>query len=333
MILVLIIISPTLYHLWASFGIRGLRFYFIDNNLGRVSGELAGSSTDLFFYMYNLLWAFLPWTIPVFAGLAAEVRTWFRDRNLNIYSASLLGSTLALFLVYSIARGKAPSYLMMLVPPLSVVAAGRVQHFTGWGTALKSRLIYLHCFMLAVMVLLMFASVHITQENNWFLFGAITATSVIVMLFFLKAEKATVKRLMFISLVIAAAFNLYLNTVLLPELFGYQGARQALQLFKEHRTPEGVLKTLHLEEYELYYWADVPVRDFESWKDFYEFLEREEPWVYTNYIGLPVVQELTESIDSVFVIPQRGMNELIFQFLNPATREKSLTNNYLIKVK
>ncbi|MFA5589028.1 MAG: glycosyltransferase family 39 protein, partial [Mariniphaga sp.] len=128
-LLVLLIISPALIHLWKNFGAAGIHFYFIDNNLGRVSGKVAGSSVDPFFYLYNMLWAFLPWTIILISGIAGEIKRWFVAKAKNIAGIALLLSVFVLFLVYSVARGKAPNYVMMFIPLLSVVAAGTVQHY------------------------------------------------------------------------------------------------------------------------------------------------------------------------------------------------------------
>lgn len=74
--IVLIIISPSLIHLYNSFGFVGLKFYFITNNFGRITGSYAGSSTDYFFYVHTLLWAFLPWTIIVVAAIYSTLKDW-----------------------------------------------------------------------------------------------------------------------------------------------------------------------------------------------------------------------------------------------------------------
>jgi 4-amino-4-deoxy-L-arabinose transferase-like glycosyltransferase len=332
-ILVLLIISPTLYHLYKSFGIHGLRFYFIDNNLGRVSGEVAGSSTDPFFYLYNLLWAFLPWTVPVMAGLTAEVRSWINKGNLHRFSASLLGSVLVLFIVYSIARGKAPNYLMMLMPPLAVVAAGRMQQFMLWSLKVKKILFGLHFLVLAILIVILILSGRLTDENNSVLLIVLVGLVLVLSVLFVKVSTEKLKQVVFFSLLSVGTLNLFLNTTVLPAFFDYQGAKQALNKFTINSSGKGILKNLHLEEYELFFEADIPVEPFYSWNDFYGFLESDEPWVYTDESGLQVVTELKPRLDSVFVIPQRGMNEFTFQFLNPKTRRESLKNNYLIKVK
>jgi len=42
---------------------------------------------------------------------------------------------------------------------------------------------------------------------------------------------------------------------------------------------------------------------------------------------------LAPRVDSVFVIPQQGMNEITLPFLWPPTRQSALNENYLIKIR
>jgi len=47
-IIALFVVSPSLIHLYKSFGTEGIRFFLITNNFGRISGGYAGSGTDFF---------------------------------------------------------------------------------------------------------------------------------------------------------------------------------------------------------------------------------------------------------------------------------------------
>ncbi len=122
-VIVLAVISPSLLFLYRSFGWTGIQFYFITNNVGRVSGEYAGSSTDPFFYLYNALWMFLPWTIFVFAAVFAEIKSWFSVGKWNLWGVSLLGSVLLYLIIISIARGKAPNYFLIVVSPIIIISS------------------------------------------------------------------------------------------------------------------------------------------------------------------------------------------------------------------
>ncbi|MFW6290419.1 MAG: ArnT family glycosyltransferase, partial [Mariniphaga sp.] len=332
--IVLLMISPTLYHLWESFGMEGIRFYFIDNNIGRVTGELTGTSTDPFFYSYNLLWAFLPWTVPVVAGLAAEVKTWFNRRNIHACSASLLGSVLVLFIVYSVARGKAPNYLMMLMPPLAVVAAGRVQHFSAWSSTLKSGIIYAQYVILGFMVLLLPVTWYFVMQadNPWFPVVLIVLV-VVLSLLFVGREPRSSHGMLHVSLVVAAAFNLYMNARVVPALFSWQGARQAVNIYQQDESAEKRLYSWDLEEYELFFMAPDSARNIATWEQMHEVMEKPGTWLYTNEWKHDEIVKMGFQIDTVYRIDQRGMNSVTLQILNAETREKSLEPNFLIKTK
>ena len=333
-VLILAVVSPTLFHLWQSFGIAGLRFYFIDNNLGRISGTVAGTSTDPFFYTYNLLWAFLPWTVPVLAGLAAEVKTWFNGRLFNHFSASLLGSVLVLFTIYSIARGKAPNYLMVLIPPLAVVAAGHVQYFEAWHSRVKSRMVYLHYFLLLLMLVIIFAAwFFVAGEKNTGLLIILVVAAFIFLVIFQNKENSHTNRLIYASLIVTATLNLYLNTTVIPYLFTYQGAHQAIAVFESQKTEGDRLYNWDLEEYELFFMAEDSVRNITSWEEMNEVMENSGTWIYTNEGKHNEIADMKFKIDTVYRFYQRGMNSISLEFLNSDIRAGSLKPQFLIKTK
>jgi len=332
-LIVLAVISPTLWHLFDSFGWEGIRFYFITNNLGRVTGEYAGSSTDPFYYLYNMLWAFLPWTIIVLAALYFEMKSWFSSVRINPARAGLLGSVLVLLFVYSISKGKAPHYFLIMVPPLALVAAGHLTAFKNMAIKKGRSFLCFQGLVLTIMFLLFIAVVFFFSEKITWLPVFLLAVLFVSAWLFTQKEKEGWRRLLFFSVLISGIFNVFLNAEFIPGLFSYQGARQALEIFEENKDSDDKLYNFALEEYELFFMAD-DAEDVKEPKRLYKLLEKEETWVYTNQIKYNDIKRSMEpKIDTVYVIHQRGMNELNRQFLNPATREKNLIPNYLIKAK
>ena len=330
-LLVPVIISPTLFHLWQSFGAEGLRFYFIDNNLGRVTGDFVGTSTDPFYYLYNLLWAFLPWTIIFLSALGGEIISWFYAPKPNKMSISIFVSILILFLIYSISRGKAPNYLMMFIPLLSVVAAGRMKYYLLWPSFLTNRLIYTQIFMLVLICALLFVSGYYIQESKisvpvLFLAGIMVLTSL-----YSVTDRNRWNRLLFSSVVVTALFNLFLNSQVIPFLFTYQGHSQALEIFEAHESDKKQLYNFDLEEYELFFNAKDTVRDIATWEQLHEAMEKSGTWVYTNERKHDEILNFGYKIDTVFKIRQRGMNNITFEFIDPLTRRYSLESHFLIK--
>jgi 4-amino-4-deoxy-L-arabinose transferase-like glycosyltransferase len=332
-LLVLVIISPALYHLWKSFGTEGLRFYFIDNNLGRVTGEVAGSSTDPFFYLYNLLWAFLPWTIIFIAALGGEIISWFYSPKRNKTGISIFGSVLVLFVVYSIARGKAPNYLMMFIPLLAVVAAGRMKYYLLWPSFLTNRLIYAQIFVLLLIGATLFYSEIKIMDSDYLIPALFVAGGIVLIGLYVVTDRNRWNRLLFSTVVVAALLNLFLNWQVIPFLFTYQGHRQAIEIFEQDDSAEKILYNFDLEEYELFFNAKDSVLQVKDWNELYKIMEKSDIWLYTNEIKYNDIMQMGYEIDTVYLIKQRGMNKMDFKFLNSNTREKTLDANYLIKTK
>ena len=128
-IITLIVILPSLIHLYNNFGTDGVKFFFITNNVGRITGEYAGSSTEWLFYGHTLLWAFLPWTLFVVVSFISEIKSWFIRKTEYGWSFYLLGSVLILLFILSVARGKAPNYFLITITPIAVVTANWLSRF------------------------------------------------------------------------------------------------------------------------------------------------------------------------------------------------------------
>jgi 4-amino-4-deoxy-L-arabinose transferase-like glycosyltransferase len=269
------VISPTLIHLYNSFGVDGIKFFFITNNFGRITGEYAGSSTDYFFYFHTLLWAFLPWTVFVVFALVSEIKNWFNSKIRNIWVIYLLGSVFVLFLILSIAKGKAPNYFLIAVSPIAVITGKWIEEI-------------------------------------------------------IKSGKFSFKKLLLYTTVIAGSLNLYMNAIVIPGLFEYQGARQVLKLYETQGSPQTQLFNFEVEDYNLFFYARQPVENIDNWEDFYQIIKNRGNWIYTNEIKYNDIIKMNYDIDTVYQIRQKGMNRIDLEFLNPKTREHSLKSNYLI---
>jgi hypothetical protein len=283
--------------------------------------------------LYNLLWAYLPWTIVFISALGGEIISWFYAPKPNKMSISIFGSVLVLFVVYSIARGKAPNYMMMFIPLLAVVAAGRMKYYLLWPSFLTNRLIYAQIFILLVFgALLAYSGIKIMESDMLkpalFLAGGIVLTGLYIV-----SDRNRWNRLLFSTVVVTAVFNLFLNTQVIPFLFSYQGHSQALKYFEAHESDKKQLYNFDLEEYELFFNANDQVRNITTWEELYKAMEKPGTWVYTDEDKFRHILFMGFPVDTVYEIKQRGMNQISREFLNSDTREKSLSFNYLIKSK
>lgn len=122
-------------------GVSGIRFFFWDSQFGRFfnTGPIKGSG-DPFFYFHTLLWAFLPWSLLLYAAIIRKCRrggdtaTGGADatdaaggglpRRAIPGDKICLGGALASFLVFSLSRFQLPHYLNILFPFFSILTAG-----------------------------------------------------------------------------------------------------------------------------------------------------------------------------------------------------------------
>jgi 4-amino-4-deoxy-L-arabinose transferase-like glycosyltransferase len=329
-VIAFIVISPSLLHLYNSFGVMGLKFFFITNNVGRVTGSYAGSSTDYFYAFHTILWAFLPWTIFVVAALYSTLKDWFLRNSDLKWSYYLLGGVLILLFILSIAKGKAPNYFMIAVAPISIVAANWISKFDSFSIKIKKRLLVLQTILIGL-ISASFIYILVVFTKGQILFSSISVVlylSVAIML--VKFKMNSFKKVILASVFGASILNLMLNVKILPDLFAYQGARQVLKLYEENNLPQTQLYNFELEEYNLFFYAKKPVENIDNWDVLYKTVATPGTWLYTNEIKLNDILSMDFNIDTVYQIRQRGMNRINLEFLNPATREQSLKTNYLI---
>lgn len=332
MLIVLVLISPSLLHLYKSFGLSGLKFYFIGNNVGRITGEVAGSSTDTIFYLHTFLWAFLPWTPVVIVALVKMAKTrmdGFIHRSLAI---GLIGSVMVLLLILSIAKGKAPNYFLITVAPFSVFAGWWLAGFIQVEQKKQQPLLLFYLVFAGLYTLFLVFAVWFSGGRALVLPLIVLLISGLCLLFVIQSKENKFSRLIAFLVFISAGLNLFLNTKVFPELAAYQGGRQVINMFETHKTQGDKLYNFVLEDYNLFFYATEKVENIEAWEEFYEVAATKGAWIYTHESKLKDILSMNYKIDTVYQIRQRGMNELNLEFLNPATRNQALKTNYLVVI-
>jgi 4-amino-4-deoxy-L-arabinose transferase-like glycosyltransferase len=127
---------PELYCLYVQFDLHpeklvfgrthvsGIRFFFWDSQFGRFfnTGPIKGSG-DPFFYFHTLLWAFLPWSLLLYAAMVQKCRRMAAAGASVAGDWICLGGALASFIVFSLSRFQLPHYLNILFPFFAILTA------------------------------------------------------------------------------------------------------------------------------------------------------------------------------------------------------------------
>lgn len=329
-LIVLVLISPSLLHLYKSFGLNGLKFYFISNNIGRITGEVAGSNTDYFFYLHTFLWAFLPWTPVVILALVKMAKTRLKGFENKEIIAGLLGSVLILLLILSIAKGKAPNYFLITVPVFAVFAGVWLADFERKTFVTQRKFIRFSLVFAGLYSLFFSFAVWFLSDRSLVLPLIILVVSGVGLFLVFKSERNISLRMILFLVIISAGLNLFLNAKVYPELAALQGGRQVLDLFEKHKKPGDKLYNFDLEDYNLFFYSREKVENIETWDEFYKIAATPGSWIYMHEIKMKDFLDMNIKMDMVYQVRQRGMNKVTLRFLNPKTRNQTLITSFLI---
>ena len=134
-VLTLFFTLPELYTLYQQFdlhtekiifgktGVSGVRFFFWDSQFGRFfnTGPIKGQGDKLFFF-HTLLWAFLPWSLLLFAAVGRVLGGFFQRKSVLPEYVSF-GSGLATFLLFSLSSFQLPHYMNIVFPFFAILTA------------------------------------------------------------------------------------------------------------------------------------------------------------------------------------------------------------------
>lgn len=135
------------------------------------------------------------------------------------------------------------------------------------------------------------------------------------------------------SVVAIIAINFALNTHISKQLFTYQSIIPACNVFNEQAAEGEMLNTYLSEHRELFFYAKTPGHFLYDSNDLQKQLSHSGDWIYTNDEGLEEIHKLGAEIKIVKSFKHRSLSKLSGKFMNPATREQSLKNMHLIKIR
>ncbi len=133
-VLIMIFTLPELYCLYEQFDLHpekvvfgqhtvsGIRFFYWDSQFGRFfnTGPIKGHG-DPTFFVHTTLWAFLPWSLLLFAAVFQFIRK--GTKNVQSQEWYCLCGSLLTFLVFSASQFQLPHYLNIVFPFFAILTA------------------------------------------------------------------------------------------------------------------------------------------------------------------------------------------------------------------
>jgi 4-amino-4-deoxy-L-arabinose transferase-like glycosyltransferase len=336
-VLILLFITPELYTLYAQFdahpekkvfdqtGVSGVRFFFWDSQFGRFfnSGPIKGKG-DPFFYFHTVLWAFLPWSILLYAAIIWRLRYFRKAISSNIEYITL-GTNVVTFLLFSLSRFQLPHYLNIIFPFFAILVA---QYFESRRSGSSIRFItttqVIICSLLAIAVILL----TFFYQPPYLFFAVVFILLSIFLVYFLFREKS-LQSIFARTFLTAALTFLFLNIFFYPSLLLYQSGSQAA-FYANRNLPGKPIMLYKTISYSLDFYARAPTDHVDSLID----VNKQTPFtVFTRKEYLQDFVSAGHSIDTIKTFPHFHISQVTGKFINHATREQVLETYVLAEVK
>lgn len=237
-ILSLVFILPELYCLYEQFdvhpekvvfgqhGISGLKWFFWGSQFGRFlnTGPIKGSG-DPTFFIHTTLWAFLPWSLLLFAAIFQFIRKGIK--NVQAQEWYCICGSLLTFLVFSASKFQLPYYLNIVYPFFAIINAQYLCNLKTEKSLSAVRIVQI--VVISILILLVFALHYFFRPEsfNW-LTGIILILLLVAIILLPRAITSKVFWRIGISTLLVSFFvNLYLNLAFYPSLLHYQALTEA----------------------------------------------------------------------------------------------------------
>jgi 4-amino-4-deoxy-L-arabinose transferase-like glycosyltransferase len=211
-------------------GVSGIRFFFWDSQFGRFfnTGPIKGNG-DPFFYFHTLLWAFLPWSLLLYAAIIQKCRrstlaVASKAPRRNIPGDMIcIGAASVSFIVFSLSRFQLPHYLNILFPFFAILTAGYLYNIHRRRTQKAIRILQNSiAILLPVLLLVLCWFFHF---DRWpLLIGAIVLLALLPFLLFRGRQlPVPIARSFWMAMLVFA----FVNFILYPAILQYQAGTQA----------------------------------------------------------------------------------------------------------
>ena len=320
--------SPALIGLMNQFGWAGIRFFFWENNIGRITGSYVKATNDPIFFIHTLLYVFLPWVLLFFISAWVEFKSLVKSRFRSEEYYTLTGIWI-FFIIISASKNQVPNYIFSIIPLMAVITAKWIDI----AVDNKSKLITIFNRTQTFVVILLWLMIssllfYLFPLPNYYYF-IIAVAGIGLSLFVVLKIKDSLAKLLAPSLIAFACLMLLLNTHVFPYIFSFQAPPKAARYFTENAGASNKLYNYKYGQYELFFYSEPQATQLKSDIELKKAAETKGSWIFTDPEGLKDFEALQLQPYTVIEYKHLYLNRG-GRFINPKTRDKVLQPMYLI---
>ena len=338
-LLTLIFILPECYALYVQFdmhpekvvfgrqNVSGIKWFLWDSQFGRFvsSGPITRSSSDVFFFVHTLLWAFAPWCLLFYFSIYKNFKEVFQKRKLAEYYT--MSGGLLLLLIFSISRFQLPFYTNTLFPLFAIITAPYITiQLNKVENNIRLTGLWLYIALLPVAVLLIN---YFSKPETQFWFIIYCVVTIVVIALIIACIKENYKKAFMLACTIALFVNFYLNTTFYGELIQYKGQITAANYVNQHQFSNYKLYSLRTENNLFQFYCNRPV----DYIPLEQFNITPTPATSLFFVSQPSMDQLIKGkaeFNVVASFTDYPQENILPAFINKSSRYKTLGKVYLI---
>jgi 4-amino-4-deoxy-L-arabinose transferase-like glycosyltransferase len=323
------VVSPALIGLVNQFGREGIEFFFWENNVGRLTGTYVKSNNDPLFYVHNLLYLFLPWSLLFYMAAFCEFKTLFKNKFRAPEYFTFTGIWI-FFILLNVSKNQLPNYIFGIMPLIALLTAKWIDiAMNRDATLLKIFKITQTGIVVLSWIAILVISLYLFPIPGFYFWVLIVAGITATVVIFLKAKRNFTK-LLLPSAIALVSVVILLNMHIFPYIFSFQAPPKAARYFSENAAPGEKLYNYHYGHYELFFYSEPQAAQIHSEKEMKEVAGEEGNWIFTDVKGFNDIEKLALKTDTVIEYRHLYLNRG-GRFINPKTRDEVLKPMYLIK--
>ena len=343
-LLTLLFISPELFCLWQQFdvhpektvfgttGVSGLRFFFWDSQFGRFfnTGPMRNlqGSNDPFFFLNVILWAFLPWSVPLYAATYDALRKRISHHQPQYKEYFTLSGGLLTFLLLSFSKYQLDYYEIIVFPFFAILTTAYIVSLTN-PTAVRLANIWQWLFV-GIALVIGVALQLLVQPDHWVGPAAMLMSAALLLLYLHKTPwEHWYTRLIAVMAITSIVVNLYLNFYITPTLTRYQAGSEMAFYLNKHYPGQPVIQVGNDYSYALEFYLRAPVTAV----NLRLLQENRLPQGALVYGSAGELRPLADEFQLLHrTASYRVRSKLTLAFLNAATREQVVGESWLVLV-
>jgi 4-amino-4-deoxy-L-arabinose transferase-like glycosyltransferase len=320
-------------------GVSGLKFFFWTQSFGRITGESQwNNDPGMFFQLSSFLWSFLPWTLFAIVAYFKHTKQLFQSKFKISYDYPLLkegftwfGVTI-LFIALSLSSYQLPHYTYLIYPLIAIFTANYIHYQLKAEKVNRLFSLFLE-YQKYLLSILWFGMV-------LFFIIIFPLPSMFLQVFFIFMQlfigywvvyKWSSINIVYSSFSTILVFNLVLNSYFYPNLTQYQSGSNAGKTIAELNYPEENVFCFLTAPYSIDLYSGYSIREIKEGALIASF-PKGKYCIFTSQQGYDEFIDLQYTMKLIQKIPEYPITNLSLQFLNPRTRVKSVSYNYLVEI-